>query len=119
MRIFTGKGSRRLLSFLLTVLMVVQLVPAGIFSAEQTDSTFQGFTNWTAEGCQLEAVAGVSGSGAQITAEADAAVLKSDVVAVTPGEQLRAGIFVTIPTGGKATLQMQWYSDATGKKALG
>lgn len=119
MRIFTEKGSRRLLSFLLTVLMVVQLVPAGIFSAEQTDSTFQGFTNWTAEGCQLEAVAGVSGSGAQITAEADAAVLKSDVVAVTPGEQLRAGIFVTIPTGGKATLQMQWYSDATGKKALG
>ena len=121
MRKFGRTYCRRWISFLLTLVLLIQLVPAMSFASDgsQSDSTFAGFIDWTVTGGKLSAVPGLSGNGASITPDGKEAVLQSAAVTVAAAEQLRVGIFVKVPTNGKATLCVQWYSDTTGKKAVG
>ncbi len=105
------------LCYLLTLAIVMQFVPALSLAAE--DASFAGFTGWTVSGGSLDIDKGLSGSGAVITPDGKNAVLQSDVLAATAGERLRGGIWVRMPSGGEAKLQVRFYSDLAGKKALG
>ena len=117
----TGKCFHRVLSLLLTMVMMLQFLPAMSFSADeaQSDSTFEGFANWTITGGTLTVGTGVSGNGAVITPQGGGATLQSAAMAAKAGEQLRSGIFVQMPADGSAQLQVVYYSDAPGKTMVG
>ncbi len=110
---------RRIMSWLLTLVMLVQFLPAISFFAEETDKTFSGFSKWTLSGGTMTTGSGLSGNGAVITPNGTGAVLQSDAMSASDGEQLRGGIFVKMPEGGKAELKIQFYADTLGKKAKG
>lgn len=114
-------GTRRGFALLLALVLVMQLIPAlPLASAVQNDSTFQGFTGWTVSGGVWEPGTGFSGNGAEITPDSGkTATIKSQAVSVTPGEQLRTGIFVKLPAEASASLYLYTYSDAAGKKPAG
>lgn len=114
-------ASQRMFALLLTLVMVLQLLPAlPLASAVQGDSTFQGFTGWTISGGVWEPGTGISGNGAKIIPNGEQGVqIQSQAVSVMPGEQLRAGISVQIPADGLASLYLLTYSDAAGKVSAG
>ena len=121
MKNMAKSGVRRALSILLTLVMLLQCLPAGSLAAgeAQNDSTFMGFSNWTITDGSWNVGTGVTGNGAQITPKGNGAVLRSDPMSVTSGEKLRAGMWVKIPTGGKAALYLLTYTDAAAKKSAG
>ena len=121
MRKMKAESCRRMLSLLLTLVMLVQFVPVISFASgeEQTDSTFVGFADWSVSGGELSLGTGVSGNGAQIVSQGKEAVLQSSAVAVYEGEKLRVGISVKVPDGGTATLRLQPYGDTAAKISAG
>ena len=114
MRNTVNSGMRRGLSILLTLVMLLQLIPAASLATgeAQNDSAFMGFENWTIDGGAWDVASGITGNGVQLTA---GSVIRSDPMSATPGEQLRAGIWVRMPAGSTAALSLLTYTDAAGK----
>lgn len=114
MRNTVNSGMRRGLSILLTLVMLLQLIPAASLATgeAQNDSVFIGFENWTIDGGAWDVASGITGNGVQLTA---GSVIRSDPMSATPGEQLRAGIWVRMPAGSTAALSLLTYTDAAGK----
>ena len=113
--------AHRTLSCLLCVLMLVQLIPASIFAVgEQEDMAFAGFENWELTEGSWELSKGITGNGAALIAEAGKdAVIQSDHLGVSAGEQLRAGIWVKMPQTLSANAYIAFYTDGEGTVSAG
>ena len=113
-----NSGMRRGLSILLALVMLLQFIPAVSMATgeAQSDSAFMGFENWTIDSGAWDVVSGITGNGVQLTA---GSVIRSDPMSATPGEQLRAGIWVQMPAGSTAVLSLLSYTDAAGKTPAG